>query len=169
MNNELKNLNDSSEKKDEYVVIKELLVDRERVYKIQLAGIQNGIISFCKNYNMFQGKPNFFNLTLTEQFEYNECIEFTAAKIKKDFKQMEDFYLGCKSECLKKYNFKAEEIEDKINQYVESKIGTFRPSLHPCVEDCVGMYQYISHKYYQYMVKDLGMYAELIDYKKHVL
>lgn len=169
MNNEMKNSNETNEKQDNYVVIKELLVDRERVYKIQLAGIQNGIVNFCKNFNMFQNKPNFFNLTLIEQFEYNECIEYTGAKIKDDFKKMENFYLRCKSECLSKYNFKAEEIEQQINLYNESIIGTFRPSLHPCVEDCVGMYQYMSHKYYQYMVKDHGIYAEIIDYKKNIV
>ena len=46
----------NSEKKDEYIVIKELLTNREKIYQYQLSGIQNGIVNFCQNYNMFQGK-----------------------------------------------------------------------------------------------------------------
>ena len=110
----------NSEKKDEYIVIKELLTNREKIYQYQLSGIQNGIVNFCQNYNMFQGKSNFFNLTIMEQFEFNECIEYSGDKIKKDFKLMEDFFVKCKSQCLKTYHFKAEEIQDRTIQFVDS-------------------------------------------------
>ena len=156
-------------KEEDYIVIKELILSREKILKYQLSGVQNGIVNFCKNYNMFQNKTNFFNMTLKEQFEFNECIEYTGGKIKKDYKEIENFYTKCKTKCLADNNFRVEEIEEKINQYNEASIELTRPSLHPCIDECIGMYHYMADKYYLYMIKNSGIYVEFIDYKKYVV
>ena len=163
MENELNKI-----KEEDYINIKELFVSKEKEVKYKLKGIQNGIVNFCRNYNMFQNKTNFFNLTLREQFEFNQCIDFTGNKIKKDFKEMESFYSNCKDKCLQDNNYKSEEILDSIEQYNETKTDLFRPTLHPCVKECMDIFHYVSGKYYKYMFEDAGIYIELIDFKKHV-
>jgi len=153
-------------KQEDFVLIKELITNRENVVKLQLNDFQNGIINFCKNYNLFQNKTNFSLLSLKEQFEFSECVDYSANKLKKDFKDMENFYSKCKNRCLDKYPQFAEEIKENIDAYNEETFLSFlKPALNPCVQECVDLYDYLSKNYYKYMVLDKGIYAELIDYK----
>lgn len=155
-------------KEEDYALLKELTVDKERIIKARIFGIQNGIINFCKNYAMFQNKENFFNLTIKEQFEFNECVEYSGNKIKKDLKEMENFYVTCKNHCIAKYHFKSEDIQNNIDEYNAAISWIVRPRLHPCIKDCIELYHYTTEKYYNYMIKDVGIYTELIDYTKYL-
>ena len=153
-------------KQEDFVLIKELITNRDNIVKQQLNDFQNGIINFCKNYNLFQNKTNFSLLSLKEQFEFSECVDYSANKLKKDFKDMENFYSKCKNRCLDKYPQFAEEIKENIDAYNEETYLSFlKPALNPCVQECVDLYDYLSKNYYKYMVLDKGIYAELIDYK----
>jgi len=156
-------------KEEDIVNIKELFITRESEIKYRLNGIQNSIINFCKNYNMLQTKENFFNLNIKDQFEFNECVDYVGTKIKADYKEMEKFYTKCKAKCISDYKFKADEIRDGIEQYNEASLEIIRPRLHPCISDCMDLYHYLSVKYYTYMVKDSGIYAEFVDYKKNIV
>jgi hypothetical protein len=157
---------DQKIKQEDFVLIKELITNRDNIVKQQLNDFQNGIINFCKNYNLFQNKTNFSLLSLKEQFEFSECVDYSANKLKKDFKDMEKFYLKCKNRCLDKYPQFAEEIKENIDAYNEETYLSFlKPALNPCVQECVDLYDYLSKNYYKYMVLDKGIYAELIDYK----
>jgi len=164
MDNESKN----KIKTQDYILIKELLVGKDRFYIYQLAGIQNGIIDFCKNINMFQKSESFFSLTISGQFEFNECIDYVGNRIKKDFKDLEIFYSECKEKCLDIYSYNREEMLEGIEKHLDSMTNFFRPNIHPCIADCVGLYHYTTQNYYNYMVRDYGIYTEYIDYKKKV-
>ena len=153
-------------KQEDLVVIKELIINKEKLLKNILNEYQNGIINYCKNYNLFQNKTNFSLLSLREQFEFNECVDYSANKLKKDFKDMENFYLKCKNNCLQKYPQFANEINESIDEYSEDTFFSFlKPGLNPCVQECVDLYEYLSNKYFDYMIRDHGLYVELIDYK----
>jgi len=149
----------------DYVEIKELMVNREKQLEYFLNKFQNSIINFCKNYNMFQKKDNFFNLTLREQFDFNECVEFSANKLKNDFKDMENFYVKCKSKCVSENPYSSKEIDKQIESYNNAGFEFMRGSLPPCINECKNLYTYLNFKYYKYMIEDLGIYTELINYK----
>jgi hypothetical protein len=151
---------------DKYISVQELTINKKDIFRSQLHSLQSEIINFCKNMNMFQNKDNFFNLTLLEQFEYNECIEEATKKIKKDYVDLENFYIKCKMNCFRKYN--KEEMEEKINNYIESKFNLLRPALPPCLSECVSMYNFMHQKYINYMIANKGIYFELVEYKKNV-
>jgi hypothetical protein len=159
--NEIQNI-----ESQKFISIQELTVNKKDFFKNQLQSLQSEIVNFCKNMNMFQNKDNFFNLTIMEQFEYNECIDETTKKIKKDYTDLENFYIKCKMNCFKKYN--SEEYEERINKYIESNLNLLRPDLPPCVSECVSMYQFMHQKYLNYMIFNKGIYFELVDYKKNV-
>jgi hypothetical protein len=154
--------------KEDYTVIKELLTNREKTVEIFLHDFQNSIINFCMNYNMFHKKENFFNLTLSEQFDFNECVEYSANKLKNDFKQMENFYLKCKNKCFDGNPLKSKEMEDMVEKHNIAEYNIMRPNLPSCISECKDLYSFLNLKYYFYMVRDAGIYTELINYKKFV-
>lgn len=145
--------------------MKEVLFGREKHMTKQIDEFQNAIITYCKNYNMLQSKENFFNLTLTEQFQFNECISQAINKVQNDFKTLEDFYVNCKSNCINTINDGNNKIEENINSYINAPLDVIRPNLHPCVQDCVDFFFVLNKSYYKYLVKDEGLYLELIDKK----
>jgi hypothetical protein len=121
------------------------------------------------NFNLFKNKENFSTLTMREQFEFNECVDYVGNMIKNDFKEMELFYLKCKENCKSKNAEFAEDIEESIKTYNGNYIGFMRPSLNPCVQDCVDLYQFLVRKYHKYMIKDSGIYLEYINYKEKLI
>ena len=160
---------ESKLKQEDYVAIRELITYKEKIIQRHLSDFQNNIINFCKNYNLFQNKTNFSLLSLKEQFEFSECVDYSANKVKKDFRDMENFYLKCKNNCLEKFYYVAEEIKENIEAYNQEAFFNFmKPALNPCVQECIDMHEYISKKYHQYMITDRGLYIELIDYKQNL-
>ena len=156
-------------KKEDYTVIKELIVNREKYINFFVSQFQNSIIDFCKNYNQFQSKRNFFDLTIKDQFDFNECIEFSANKIKNDFKDLENLYVECKENCFLQNNFRKKEFEDIIEKYNNSQFEFTRPALPPCINECKNLNIYLNEKYHKYMIIDSGIYTELINYKKYLI
>ncbi len=142
-------------------VIKELAVGKEITMKKMLEEYQNSIINFCKDINMMQNRDNFFNLSLQEQFAFNDCVEYTSDKLKKDFKEIENFYLGCKNICIKR----DPENEIKIDNYINKKIN-LKFKLSPCIQDCMLKYDNLNLDYYNYMIKESGFYMEFVNFKK---
>jgi hypothetical protein len=126
-----------------------LIYYEDRPYQIKAFEI-DGLINFLKYWKVLY-------------------LRFVGNKIKADYKEMENFYTKCKTKCLSDYKFKSEEITHGIEQYNEASIEILRPRLHPCISDCMGLYHFLTIKYYAYMVKDSGIYAEFVDYKKNIL
>lgn len=135
-------------------VNKELIIDREEINKIYIKDFQNKIISFCKNMTFLQHKVNFFELSMMDQFQFNECIDFSSEKIKADFKEMEEFYDKCKTSCIAK----DPEIEENIEEFVNFKYKLSRPLLNSCVSECVQLYCHLTRNYQEYMVDSKNFY-----------
>lgn len=130
-----------------YIDIKELLIGREVIFKERVKQVQDGIISFCRNINLFQDKPNFFDLNITEQFKFNECIDTVSNKMKQDYKDIETFYVKCKTMCGKRFEF----VDDNVDEYIAgARIGK---NLHPCTRDCVELFDILYNNYHDYMIK----------------
>jgi hypothetical protein len=145
-------------KKDDFYFYKELTANREKYIKVTLKEYQDNVIEFCKNIANLQHKENFFILELEEQFEFNSCVERSSLKLQKDFQDIEKFYSQCKEICVKK----DPDVLTNIQNYNNASLTMLRPNLNPCVKECVIIYEELMGKYYKYMIKDKGLYVELI-------
>jgi hypothetical protein len=142
--------------------VKELTVNNGIKYNQDIKKIQNSLISFCMNANLFQKYKNMHELNLSQQFKFNECVDTIINKLQTDISQMELFYSNCRDSCIKINPI----IEDNIEEYITKASWIFQPELHPCVGDCTDLFKKMYMRYVTYMTKDNGMYFEFIDYEK---
>jgi hypothetical protein len=154
------------DKKDDFKLsIKELKANVNIKFTDDIEKIQNTLVSFCMNVNLFQNNKNIYELNLTEQFKFNDCVEHVLDKIKSDISDLESFYGNCKQTCLDKHP----DLEDNIDDYIKKSSWMFQPDLHPCLENCTSLFKGIYKKYIKYMTVDNGIYFEHIDYKNKII
>jgi hypothetical protein len=149
------------------LAVKELTVNNSIKYKQDIKRIQNSLISFCMNVNLFQKSKNVFELNLTDQLKFNECIDSIITRIQSDIADLETFYISCKSKCISGNP----DIQENIDEYISKQSIIFQPELHPCIQDCTNLFKNMYQRYTRYLTKgkkfltiDGGMYYEFIDY-----
>jgi hypothetical protein len=147
-------------KKKELTDIKELIVGREKKMKNYIKDIQDGVINFCIQFNNLQNETNFFNLRLSNQYKFNECVDKSIVKLQNDFLNIEQFYLKCKQNCFQSFPQSVSNLEN----FLENSNRFLKPKLNPCLLDCRVFFDGIHNKYQKYLLQDNGIFIEFMDY-----
>jgi hypothetical protein len=129
--------------------IKELTVNHEIQFKRDIKKVQDKLISFCMNTNLFQTHKTMYELNLQEQFKFNECVDFVVNRIQNDISDLEGFYSSCKATCTKDNP----DILENIDEFITKHSWVFQPDLHPCLADCTDLFKSMYKKYIRYMTK----------------
>ena len=128
---------------------KELVLKLDRNVSLYLKDFQSKFVEFCKNTNNIQNEENFFKLKLPDQMKFNECIDETSTKVKKDLLDLENFYSNCKNVCYEKYDKFT--IDSSIENYINSPFKVYT-GVHPCIEECMEIYAEFTRRYHIYMI-----------------
>ena len=135
--------------KENLININELSYHMDKNIKFYISNFQNKLVNFCKDTNEMQNEENFFKLSMSDQMKFNDCIENSTNKLKKDFLDLEKFYSNCKIICYQ--NTDKLTIDKSIDEYMKSTFKVLSPP-HPCIRDCMNIYEDITGKYYKYMI-----------------
>ena len=140
----------------EPIINKENLINNNKLFQFlekniqfYISNFQKKLVNFCKDTNEMQNEENFFKLSMSDQMKFNDCIEDSTNKLKKDFLDLERFYSNCKQICYK--NSDELTIDKSIDEYMSASFKVLSP-VHPCVRDCMNIYGDLTRKYYSYMI-----------------
>lgn len=109
-------------------------------HQIKITAIQEEIIAFCKDQSFLQAYKSFYNLGLSNQLDYNNCVSTVTSKTKQDIWNIENFYTKC---C---------HVSDK-------KLLTNR---------CQVMFSNLINSYHNYLVINKGLYIEYTNFDQSI-
>jgi len=132
---------------------KELVILFDKKIKPYIHYFQKNFVDFCKDKTGIQNEENFFKLSISDQMKFNECIDDTSNKVKKDFTDLEKFYFNCKNVCYKNYDKIT--LDKQIEEYVNSSFRIYS-TIHPCINDCMDLYAEFTHRYFTYMIEGIN-------------
>lgn len=124
--------------------------------KSKILDTQNEVINFCQDMNNLQNKSNIYDTKLMEQMDFSHCVDTVTDKLKEDYDLIQKNLNNCYDKCHSRFE------NDNLT------INHLNKVVNNCVTHCQATHNILNDVYYDYMIKNKGIYFEFVDYNKYL-